>query len=218
MSRPKIKICGITNLIDAKNALNLGADYIGFINIEYSLRYLPEADIKAITKDLTEEELEKAVLLTDSESTDEIIQTSSHLGIKTLQLYSNLSNSEISTLKSLGYTIFKPISIDLEDDIDEIDYFKNYVHLIILDTKSKENEAAGGTGRVFNWDIYNKAKEHYHDVNLALAGGLNPDNILDAISKTNPYMLDISSGLELKPRIKSLEKMKALFGLVQAAV
>lgn len=218
MSRPKIKICGITNLIDAKNALNLGADYIGFINIEYSLRYLPEADIKVITKDLTEEELEKTVLLTDSESTDEIIQTSSHLGIKTLQLYSNLSNSEISTLKSLGYTIFKPISIDLEDDIDEIDYFKNYVHLMILDTKSKENEAAGGTGRVFNWDIYNKAKEHYHDVNLALAGGLNPDNIMDAISKTNPYMLDISSGLESKPRIKSLEKMKALFDLVQAAV
>ena len=48
ISKPKVKICGITNLIDAKNALNLGADYLGFINLDYSLRYLPLSEIAKI--------------------------------------------------------------------------------------------------------------------------------------------------------------------------
>ena len=121
--RPKIKICGITNLIDAKNALNLGADYIGFININRSSRFITTEEIEDILKSFTDAEKQKVVLLTDINSIDTLINISSRLEIKILQPYGSLSNNDLHRLRLLGYKIFKPINIATEDDLDQIEEY-----------------------------------------------------------------------------------------------
>lgn len=203
----KIKICGITNLIDAKNALNLGADFIGFINIKSSPRYLELEDITKITDQLSEEERFKAVLLSEETSLDKLINHASRVGVKHIQFYSSFSLRDLRSLKSLGFNLFKPIPVRTEEDIADFDYYKGYIDMIILDTKS--NDVLGGTGKTFDWSLYTKAQTTT-EVRLGLAGGLKPNNISDA-KLLEPYLIDISSGVEERAGIKSLDKLKAIF-------
>lgn len=214
--KPKVKICGITNLIDAKNALNLGADYIGFINIEYSPRFQNIEEIEEISRNLDDNERARIVLLTEESSVDAIVNHCSRLGTKNIQAYTNLDNSDLNRLRSLGFKVLRPVRVASYEDLTEIDTVKESSDIVILDTKSADSELLGGTGKVFDWNIFLKAKNSY-DINLALAGGLNSDNLSEAIKLTQPYMIDLSSGVESQTGIKSLAKLKAVFGLLQTA-
>ncbi len=211
--RPKVKICGITNLIDAKNALNLGADFIGFINIEYSPRFLKINEIEEISRELSDSERSKSVLLTQEESIDGIVSSCAKAGFKIIQPYANISSSDLNKLRSLGYKIFKPLRVASYESLDEIEAYQNAADLVILDTKSNDPELLGGSGKVFDWEIFNKAKDDY-PLDFALAGGLSAENISEAIRVTQPYMVDLSSGVESKPGIKSLTKLKDLFNAI----
>lgn len=211
--KPKIKICGITNIIDAKNCLNLGADYIGFINIEMSPRYITITDLEDICKSLTDQEKQKSVLLTKENSVDSIINTSSRLGFKVIQPYANLSINDLSKLRLLGYKIFKPFRVASADDLDDLEEYKNCSDLIILDTKTDDPELLGGTGECFDHNIFIKAKEILNH-NLGLSGGLTPENVSEAIEMTEPYLVDASSGIESRPGQKSLDKLKAFIKAV----
>lgn len=215
--KPRIKICGITNLIDAKNALNLGADYIGFININRSSRFITTEEIEDILKSFTDAEKQKVVLLTDINSIDTLINISSRLGIKILQPYGSLSNNDLHRLRLLGYKIFKPINVATEDDLDQIEEYLDCADVIILDTKITDAAILGGTGLRFDWDLYVKAKS-LTKVDLGLAGGINTENLEEALMKCKPVMIDISSGLETSPGLKSLEKMKHLFNLMNSVL
>ncbi len=215
--KPKIKICGITNLIDAKNALNLGADFIGFININRSSRFITTEEIEDILKSFSDAEKQKTVLLTDINSIDTLINISSRLGIKILQPYGSLSNNDLHRLRLLGYKIFKPINVATEDDLEQIEEYDECADMVILDTKITDAAILGGTGLKFDWDLFVKAKS-MTDIDLGLAGGINTENLEDALTKCKPAMIDISSGLESSPGLKSLEKMKLLFNLLNSVV
>jgi phosphoribosylanthranilate isomerase len=205
--KSKIKICGITNIIDAKNALNLGADYIGFINIELSPRYVTVNEIEEIFKSLSESERQKSVYLCKESSVDTIIGTCSRLGFRIIQPYSNLSMNDLSKLRLLGYKIFKPFRVSTVDDLENIEDYKNCSDLIILDTKTNDPELLGGTGQVFDHKIFVEAKKNL-GYNLALSGGLDSANIREALAFTEPFMVDVSSGVESRPGQKSFSKMK----------
>jgi phosphoribosylanthranilate isomerase len=209
--RPKIKICGITNLIDAKNALNFGADFIGFINISSSLRYLSVPEIEEITRDLTEAERNKSVLLSLENNIDNLIADMSKLSFKIVQPYGNLNYSDFSKLRLIGYTIFKPIQVSSNLDIENLDEYRKYVDLLILDTKD-DTPNLGGTGKTFDWSLFTEAKNSL-SIDLCLSGGLNPDNVEEALNKTNATMIDLSSGLEARPGLKSSKKMRELFNI-----
>ena len=210
--RPKVKICGITNLIDAKNALHFGADFIGFINIEQSPRFLSIDEIAEISRDLSEKEKQQSVLLSLEHSVDSLVADLTKLGFKIVQPYGNLSMEDMSKLKLMGYKIFKPVQIASEADIKNLDELRKSVDLIILDSKEDGSGKLGGTGKVFNWDIFNQAKEEL-EIELALSGGLNLENLEEALAKTKATMIDLSSGLEQSPGIKSCDKIKELFNL-----
>ncbi len=208
MTKPQVKICGITNLIDAKNALSLGADYIGFISINTSPRFITIDQIHEIANDLTEEEKAKCVLVTDENIIDQIVSDCSYLGFKYVQPYGDHQLKDLRSLSLFELNILKPLGVKTSEDIKDIGSYSDFVRLLILDTKTSEK--LGGTGKSFDWDIFNEAKS-LTKVKLGLAGGLNPDNIAEAITKTKADLLDLSSGLESKPGIKSFEKMKQLF-------
>jgi len=221
--KPKVKICGITNLIDAKNAFALGADYIGFVNVLGSPRYLTLDQIAEISLELSPEERLNSVILTEESHVDNIVNSLNELGIKTIQPYGDLKLKDLRALRLLEFDVFMPHGIHSEEDLYHLKGIEDFATLIVLDTKlvgsgllgSEEREKIkGGTGKTFNWELFNKAKE-ITCLDLALAGGLNPENIREAIKITDPFMIDISSGLESEAGIKSLDKMKALFSALK---
>ncbi len=203
MSYVRIKICGITNIEDAQLATSLGADALGFIFCKSSRQVtIPQA--KDILDKLPPFVNKVAVICNFEES--QIREILSSLPIDTLQFHGD--EPEDFCLKFKPYNILKVISISSDESIEIL---KNYSKLntFLLDTSSKEG---GGSGKTFNWDIIKKIKSN---INIILAGGLNPLNILSAIQTTNPYGVDVASGVEKSPGIKDHKKLTDFIQLIR---
>ena len=99
-----------------------------------------------------------------------------------------------------------------EDLEREIEQYRADVRHVLLDTSV--GGSSGGTGKTFDWSM---ATGLVDAESMFVAGGLGPDNILDAISQLNPYGVDVSSGVEEAPGVKSFEKVSALIDSVRDA-
>ncbi len=129
------------------------------------------------------------------------------IGFEMVQLHGSESPWECS---QVIVPVIKAIGVSEDSDLksleSEIEPFLPFVKYILLDTKIAGR--SGGTGQVFDWTI---AKELAKSYPIILAGGLNPDNIKDAIELVSPLGVDVSSGLEERPGKKDLEKIEGLF-------
>lgn len=197
----KVKICGITNYDDAAMAVNLGTDALGFI-FAASPRAISPENARDIIQKLPPFIKSVAVFVNeDQKRIGEIIE---YCGIDIVQLHGDESPEICEYF--MPRTV-KAIRVKDDSILDNISLYRSSVKAFLLDTYSKE--AAGGTGKVFDWDIAKKSKEF--NVPVILAGGLSPANIEEAIGKVNPYAVDINSGIESRPGKKDHDLMKKLF-------
>lgn len=210
----KVKFCGITNYEDAKNAIDLGVEYLGFIvDFPKSPRNLsiekfivlaveikdkfPETKIVAVTVDMNEENIRKLI---DSRMVD-VLQFHGSESPEYCKRYKD----EIEIWKS-----FMPVRTDIEDnrnqDKDSIRLYKGSVDRFNIDASSAKDKGKGIYREFSSFDHFRKLQKEGYD--LILAGGLNPNNIKDFIVKLNPDFIDVASGIEEAPGKKSLNKMK----------
>jgi len=192
----KVKICGITNLEDARAALEEGADALGFVFYPKSPRYIDYQKAADIVQTLPPFVITVGVFVNESKET--ILKGVKAASLSLVQLHGNESPEFCN---SLGLRIIKAIRISVSGDLDQI---KNYsVQGILLD--SFHEDLYGGTGRPFKWDIL---KGLAFKNPIILSGGLDPENVRDAVDRLSPYAVDVSSGVETSPGIKNREKMK----------
>jgi phosphoribosylanthranilate isomerase len=201
----EIKICGITNLEDATNACTYGADALGFIFYKKSPRYITPEAAKHITVTLPRDIARVGVFVNhDIQAVKDIYE---YCGLDLIQLQGDESPDYCRQLNE--FILIKAFAPRNEDDLDIL---KDYsVKAILLD--SREHGLYGGTGKISNWEMAARIKETYP---LILAGGLNPDNILEAIEKVLPNAVDVNSGVEVSPQKKDSEKMKNIIKMVHA--
>jgi phosphoribosylanthranilate isomerase len=201
----RVKICGITQYEDARIAVNLGVDAVGFIFYEKSPRYIaPEKAGDIIAK--LPPFVSKVGVFVDSHPTS-IMQAAQESGIDTVQLHGN-EGPDIA--RRLPFTIIKACSVGPDWDISVLDTYPAAGFL--LDTWHAELK--GGTGKTFDWKIAKAAvSRHKH---IVLAGGLGPVNIKEALEAVYPYGIDFNSGVEIKPGIKNPHKMKEAVEIVKA--
>ncbi len=192
----KIKICGITNIEDARAAVEYGADAIGFVFYKKSSRYIEVEKAQKIISLLPPFISTVVVFVNESYKNIERVIDKCHLNI--LQLHGN-EDKNFCTRFSL--TVIKSIKIKDEKSLENMERFK--VSAFLLDSFSEN--IPGGTGKSFDWDLAVRAKKYG---NIILAGGLTAENVKDAISKVKPYGVDVSSGVEIKPGKKDHEKMR----------
>ncbi len=196
----KIKICGIRSEADINLINRYKPDFIGFIFYKKSKRYIQPEKVIEIKKNL--EYQVKSVGVFVDEDSDYILDCFNKGVFDIAQLHGSEKPSECQRLHSEGLPVIKAIRIKNSDDIkiSEVynpDYF-------LFDVKSEK--FVGGTGESFNWNLL----ENYHgNTPFFLAGGIGPENIIDAM-KTNADILDISSSVETN-FIKDNEKMRKLF-------
>ena len=193
-----IKICGITNAKDAGLAVSFGANALGFMMYRKSSRYIPKQEVKEILKELPDEIIPVMVFVDPStEYVDSCLKISS----KIIPQFHGNETAEFCS--SFNRDFIKAIRVLKEENL--ISGFEKYSNswMLLLDSYTKDK--FGGTGKVFDWS-YLKGK----DFNKAylIAGGLNPNNVEQALSETSCSGLDVSSGVESSPGSKDSVKMK----------
>ncbi|MEW5894718.1 MAG: phosphoribosylanthranilate isomerase [Candidatus Omnitrophota bacterium] len=183
----RVKICGITNEKDALDAVKAGADAIGFIFYKKSPRYVGPFKAKKIIDILPPFVTPVGVFVDQTEgAVKEILRYS---GIRAAQFHGKESPEYCRRFKR-DFTVIKAFRI--EDRLDE-DLLKSYeVHAYLLDTFVEGVE--GGTGQTFNWQLARSAKSM--NVPIILSGGLNYNNVSEAVATVGPYAVDVSSGVE----------------------
>jgi phosphoribosylanthranilate isomerase len=210
----RIKICGLTNLADAYMALKLGADFLGFNNIRRSKRFIDIRDIKDIVQRMPESLRDKCVLLAEDVDLQSIIKTAKSLNISSIQPYitnPTTTDTDYIRVRERGIGVFRVIHIENKRSISDLSIDPNSADYFILDTKSSDPSELGGTGASFDWYLYNCAKEALPEKKMVLAGGISLKNLDEAVEYTETRMVDLSSGIEDAPGIKSHDKMQALF-------
>lgn len=195
----KIKICGITNYEDAMNAVNLGADYLGFNFYKHSPRYIGRVKAEKIIKKLPNKVKKVGIFV--NEHINKIIEAIDSCNINIVQLSGDESVDYVLKLKSvLNSKVIKSFRIKKTNDIKNIKCYKT--DYVMLDSFKKG--FYGGTGIKFDWGI----AKYIDKERLFLSGGLNALNVKAAINKIKPYAVDVCSSIESSPGKKDFEKMR----------
>ena len=195
-----IKICGLTNIKDAVDSVNLGADFIGFVFAESPRR----ASINVVKDICREVGTQVKTVGVFTEESDEIIKIIDNCNLNYAQLHGNQSESFAQKIGS--ERIIRVLRIKDKESLSLLSDYKEYKYLL-LDTYKKGQP--GGTGETFNWNQAVQAIKKT-DKPLILSGGLLPANIADAIKTVKPFAVDISSGVEKYPGKKDYSKIKEL--------
>lgn len=202
-----IKICGITNLEDARAAVAAGADALGFNFYNPSPRYITPQRAREIIEELPASVLAVGVFV--NEPMKSVNAIASEAGIAALQLHGDESPDYCREFARDRYVI-KTLAVS--DDVD-LELINSYdVHAIMLDTR--DSRLRGGTGKSFDWSVARRVNQSV--AKLFLAGGLSPENIENAIETVRPYAVDACSALEDAPGRKNHERMRAFVNIARS--
>ena len=209
----RVKICGITKTEQARAIADLGATALGFICTTKSPRYISPLAIAKIVKILPEKIDKIGVFVNASRS--EIAEVVALTGLTGVQLHGDESCEFCQQLKSdfPNLEIIKAIAVKTPESLSLTSVYRDRVDTLLLD--AYHPKMRGGTGRAIDWSIL---KEFQSPLPWFLAGGLTPDNVILALTQTRPTGIDLSSGLELAPGDKDLNKVQDLFKKVKEYV
>ncbi len=202
--KPLVKICGITNFADALFGAAAGANYLGFIFYQQSPRFIEPSKAREIIRYLPKHVTPVGVFVNEKKETIERIIKETD--IKTIQL----SGDELPD-DCLGFSVnvWKAFRIH---HVNEINQAMNYNISAALLDGTKEG-LYGGTGTLTDYSFALELRK-YHP--LVLAGGLNPENICEAINNVQPFAVDVNSGVEFVPGKKDHQKIKNLFDTLRS--
>jgi phosphoribosylanthranilate isomerase len=202
----RVKICGITNLDDAAEAVRLGAWAVGLIHYDKSPRWVESgaaAEIGAAFRRKCE-----VVGVFVNPTLDEVAKAVENAGLSTVQLNGAEGVSFCAEVaRRTGVKVIKAIHVASAADIHGAEAYRSDFHL--FDRRGKG--LWGGTGQSFDWELL---RGHRSDIPDILAGGLRPDNVAAAIAVTQPYAVDVASGVEAEPGRKDHAAMAAFFASV----
>ncbi len=202
--RVAVKICGLTNLEDARFVSGALADYLGFIFFEKSPRYIEPPKAGAIINWI---EGPRTVGVFVNQPLDDVNMIVRQTGIDLVQLHGTESPNYCQLMEKPVIKVFHIDSNTTPDDLKiTMEPYIGHVAYFLFDTKT--DELWGGTGKTFDWNLLEKISQ---DRPFFLSGGLNADNVRDACRLAQPYAVDLSSGVEQAPGIKDYDKLEKFF-------
>ena len=199
-----IKICGITNLEDAKISITDGADAIGFIQSKKSERFVSLETLNVIKDAIGIDFLTIPVFV--NPSTEEVINFLSIFPNSILQFH---GDEEEEFCKAFNKPYIKAINVSKQEDlVNDLNKYKDSF-AYLLDSGDSQNR--GGTGETFDWKLIPKDLSN----KIIVAGGLDSNNIELLLSEVSPFGVDVSSGVESKIGVKDHSKIDNFIKLVK---
>ena len=210
--KPRVKICCINSIEEAKLAIEFGASALGLVS------EMPSGP--GVISDEVIFEIAKAVpphiatfLLTSKTDSKKIIEQHKRLRTNTIQIVDELKTGTHKEIKEAlpGINIVQVIHVQDEQSIDEAVKVSENVDAILLDSGNPnlEIKELGGTGRKHNWELSRKIRESII-VPVFLAGGLNYTNVKEAVETVSPFALDVCSGVRTNGNLDA-GKLKMFF-------
>lgn len=203
----RIKICGITELQDARDAVLLGADAIGLIFLESSPRHVDPSRAAEIIEALPP--LVSVVgVFANYPDPHNLEDFAVSLGLHAVQLHGNETPDYCSVIQRVK--VIKSFRVDANFRVETLRAYGGGAFLLDACSGSQ----FGGTGKTFDWDLAIGANAFG---SIIVAGGLNPDNVGSAVAELHPYAVDVASGVESRPGKKDYEKMRRFIEAVRRA-
>ncbi|MBP6408363.1 MAG: phosphoribosylanthranilate isomerase [Fusobacteriaceae bacterium] len=200
----KVKICGIRRAEDIEIVNKYLPDFIGFIFVPASKRYVEPKIVAELKKNL--DPRIKTVGVFVNESIEKIREIKKVCSLDVIQLH---GEETPQFCEELGGRIWKAIRVKDEDCVEILDTYAEYTELLLLDTYVDGTH--GGTGQAFDWDLIEFFSADY---NIGLAGGITRENVLKAKKKVEPELIDVASGSETNG-LKDEEKIKDIIQIIR---
>jgi phosphoribosylanthranilate isomerase len=208
----RVKICGITRLEDAQRAIELGAGALGFNFYEKSPRCVSPSDAWNIIRKLPAFAHTVGVFVNWDDSS--IIALAKSLRLSAVQLHGDESEV-IATRCARSFPVIKAFRTENKFSIAELRRYSAASSFLIDAAPPTEGSSIyGGTGQLANWKIAAGAAKKFP---IILAGGLDSENVGEAIVTVRPYAVDVASGVESRPGKKDPAKLRAFFAEVNRA-
>lgn len=188
--RTRIKICGLTNVEDTCAVVAAGADAVGFVFAPLSPRRL-ETSLAQVLAATVPAFVDRVGLFQDQDA-EEVATVLDQVPVSLLQFH---GSETASYCKQFGLPYIKAVSMNDPNALSQAERAHPEAAGLVLD--SHQAGQAGGTGQLFDWSAIQKS-----EMPLIIAGGLNPDNVFDAVSRFSPWAVDVSSGVEKSVGIK----------------
>jgi phosphoribosylanthranilate isomerase len=215
---PRVKICCIQSIEEARLAIGYGASALGLVS------EMPSGP-GVISEELIAEIAARVppgvatFLLTSKQDTEAIIEQQRRCRVNTLQLVDRLKVGSYEDLRTAlpGISIVQVIHVTGMESVEEAEAIAPHVDALLLDSGNSELSVKelGGTGRTHDWSLSKMIRERVH-VPIFLAGGLKPGNVSEAVQQVNPFALDVCSGVRTDGKLDA-SKLKAFFQQVRRA-
>jgi phosphoribosylanthranilate isomerase len=205
----RIKICGNTNLDDARAAAELGAWAVGLIHHPESPRFCPP-DVAAEIGAALKRRCEVAGVFVDT-PLDEIVSAAADEQLTVVQLHGDQGPSFCREVaRRTGAKVMKAFRVRSAAEVRRAEAFRTDFHLF----DAYRPGTPGGTGESFDWELLADRRSR---IPFVLAGGLDPENVGEAITAAGPWGVDVTSGVEDTPGRKDHERLAAFFEAARAA-
>lgn len=199
----KVKICGLTRVQDAMLAADLGASALGFVFWPASPRFVDPFEARRLVRELPP--FVSVVGVFVDQPSDYVRGVASLVKLTAVQLHGNETLDFITQFK---VRVIKTVPLVEGSDVDSADHLPRNVTILI---DAHDPVKVGGTGRQVDWTLAGAIARRRR---VILSGGLRPDNVGEAIERVRPYAVDVSSGIEQRPGIKDVAKLRAFFEAV----
>jgi phosphoribosylanthranilate isomerase len=214
--KPRIKICCIGSVQEAKMAIELGASALGLVgNMPSGPGIISDDKIAEIVRIIPP--LIASFLLTSETDAEKIIMHQKRVGTNTIQIVDKLQTGTYEDIRFVlnNIKLVQVIHVLDESSIDEAIAVSQYVDAVLLDSGNPNLKVKklGGTGKIHNWEI-SKIIRQKLDIPIFLAGGINPDNITKAIHFVQPFGIDICNGVRTNGKLNEC-KLGNLFKIIE---
>jgi phosphoribosylanthranilate isomerase len=218
----RVKICGLTNVDDARDAVAAGADALGFIFVENTPRFVTPEQVAPIVRTLPPFVTPVGVFW--NHKAGHVKAVAEACGLRALQFHGDETPEDLT-----GYAlpVIKTIKLPPVSTIDGLPeyriggfidalYFRNVASALLLDTAARWSE--GEVRETLAWQrIRRRGGRHDHRMHIILSGGLTPDNVAEAVSIVRPHAVDVNSGVEARPGKKDPDKVRRFVAAAKGA-
>lgn len=211
MTNIRVKICGLSTPQTVAAAVQAGAAYVGFVFFEKSPRNVGLETARDLALSVPEGVAKVALTVNaDDAFLDDL---TARVPLDMLQLHGSESPERVSAVRArYGLPVMKAVGIAGEADLAALDVYAKVADQILVDTKPpKDADRPGGNGASFDWTLIAGRR---WPVPWMLAGGLTPENAMEAVHITGARQLDLSSAVESAPGVKDPEKIRAFMAAV----